>query len=82
MKLDLFYATPIITFFFGCFISYIGWTTKKILENIEHTVKKTSDKVEYHTSEISNLHATVKIHDMQIHDIKASVVEIKKSVKI
>ena len=82
MKMEYFQATPIITLIFGCFISYIGWTTKKILENIEQTVKKTADKVEYHTNEISEIHTVLKIHDMIIHDIKSDVVEIKKSVKI
>ncbi len=82
MKMEYFQATPIITLIFGCFISYIGWTTKKILENIESTVKKTADKVEYHASEISDIHTVLKIHDLMITNLQGDVVEIKKSAKM
>lgn len=82
MKTDLVSATPLITLIFGCFISYIGWTTKKILENIEHSVNKTIEKVETHANEISDIHSTLRIHDMRISDIKTDVVEIRKNVKI
>jgi hypothetical protein len=40
------------------------------------------DKVDNHTTEISMIHTSLKIHEMIISDIKADVVEIKKSVKI
>jgi hypothetical protein len=80
--MEYFQATPIITLIFGCFISYIGWTTKKILENIESTVKKTADKVEYHAGEISDIHTVLKIHDLMITNLQGEVVEIKKSAKM
>lgn len=82
MKLDLTQMTPYLMFVFGCVITYIGYTTKKILENIEHSVSKTADKVESHAIEISGIHATLTGHGVEITNIKSNIDEIKKNVKI
>lgn len=82
MKLELAQATPYIMFIFGCVITYIGWTTKKILENIEHSVSKTADKVESHAIEISGIHATLAGHNVEISNIKSNIDGIKKSAKL
>lgn len=82
MKSDISMATPIIMFVFGTVMSYLGWATKKILENIEKTVEKTSVKVDEQGSEIAEIHTTLKIHDHRISEIKSEVVEIKKSGKM
>jgi len=82
MKLDLAPLTPYLMFIFGCVITYIGYTTKKILENIEHSVSKTADKVESHAIEISGIHATLAGHNVEISNIKSNIDGIKKSVKL
>jgi len=82
MNLELTQLTPYIMFVFGCIITYIGYTTKKILENIEHSVEKTADKVELHSIEISSIHATLAGHQVEITNIKSQVEGTKKNVRI
>ncbi len=81
MILEVASITPYILFFFGIVITYIGWTTKKILENIEYTIKSTSEKVDHHDHNISEIISILKVHDFRIEDLKSEVIELKKTSK-
>lgn len=82
MKLELTPLTPYFLFFFGVIITYIGWTTKKILENIEAAIKDTSEKVDHHDRNITEILTVLKVHDYQINLLNAEVVELKKNGRI
>ena len=82
MVLEIAGITPYLLFFFGVVITYIGWSTKKILENIEYTIKATSEKVDNHDHHISEILSVLKVHDFRIEDLKSEVVELKKAGKI
>lgn len=82
MKLELSLLTPYFLFFFGIIITYIGWSTKKILENIESAIKETAQKVDRHDHHISEILSILKIHDIKIEVLNSEVVELKKSGKI
>ncbi len=82
MSIELGSLTPYFLFFFGVVITYIGWTTKKILENIETAIKKTAEKVDHHEQHITEILTVLKVHDYQINLLNSEVVELKKSVKI
>ena len=82
MKIDISLFTPYIMFFFGIVITYIGWSTKKILENIEGTIKKTAERVDDHSEHITAIQSDIKVHDIRIVSLERDVVEIKKGVKI
>lgn len=82
MKLELSLLTPYFLFFFGVIITYIGWSTKKILENIESAIKETAQKVDHHDHHISEILSILKIHDIKIEVLNSEVVELKKSGKI
>lgn len=82
MPMELSKFTPYFLFFFGIIITYIGWSTKKILENIEEAIKTTSLKVDIHDRHISDILSTLKVHDYQIEKINSEVVSFKKSGRI
>ena len=82
MKTDMATFTPYILFFFGLIITYIGWSAKKILENIEGTIKNTAAKVEDHTQYITSIQTDIRVHAIRIDSIEREVVEIKKNGKI
>jgi hypothetical protein len=82
MTMHLSTMTPYFLFFFGVIITYIGWSTKKILENIEQSIKETAKKVDGHDIHISEIVSTLKIHDIKIDVLHSEVVELKKSGKI
>jgi hypothetical protein len=82
MSLELTSLTPYFLFFFGVVITYIGWSTKKILENIESAIKDTSEKVDHHDRHIAEILTVLKVHDFQINLLNSEVVELKKSGKI
>lgn len=82
LKVELSQITPYFLLLFGVIITYIGWSTKKILENIEDAIKKTSAKVDHHDSHITEILSILKVHDFRIEDLKTEIVEIKKSGKI
>lgn len=79
MQLELSSLTPYFLFFFGVIITYIGWTTKKILENIESAIKETAEKVDHHDRHITEILTVLKVHDYQINLLNAEVVELKKN---
>jgi hypothetical protein len=82
MSLELSSVTPYFLFFFGIIITYIGWTTKKILENIETAIKETAVKVDHHDHHITEILTVLKVHDYQLNLLNAEVVELKKGGKI
>lgn len=82
MTLELSSLTPYFLFFFGIIITYIGWSTKKILENIESAIKETAEKVDHHDRHITEILTVLKVHDYQLNLLNAEVVELKKSGKI
>lgn len=82
LKVELSQITPYFLLLFGVIITYIGWSTKKILENIEDAIKKTSAKVDHHDNHITEILSILKVHDFRIEDLKTEIVEIKKSGKI
>jgi hypothetical protein len=82
MKLELATLTPYFLFLFGLIITYIGWTTKKILENIESAIKETAKKVDHHDRHITEILTVLKVHDYQLNLLNSEVVELKKSGKI
>jgi hypothetical protein len=82
MTLQLATLTPYILFFFGIIITYIGWSTKKILESIELSIKDTAQKVDHHDRHISEILTVLKVHDYQINLLNAEVVELKKGARI
>ncbi len=82
MKLELASMTPYILFMFGLIITYIGWTTKKILENIEKAIEKTANKVDRHDHHISEILSVLKIHDLKIQSLNDHVEELRNSDKI
>jgi hypothetical protein len=69
-------------FFFGIVITYIGWSTKKILQNIEEAINKTAKRVDDHSLHISDLQTDIKIHSIRIDGLEREVVEIRKSGKM
>lgn len=73
------YLTPIILFAFGVIITYIGWASKKILENIELSISKTAAKVEEHADEITTIKSDVKLHGHRLTHLEGEVVQIRKS---
>jgi hypothetical protein len=77
LKLELSQITPYFLFFFGIVITYIGWSTKKILENIEEAIKVTSAKVDYHDHHITEILSTLKVHEFRIEELKDSVKKIE-----
>lgn len=79
MTMQLSSITPYILFLFGMTITYIGWSTKKILENIEVSIKETARKVDHHDQHITEILTVLKVHDYQINLINAEVVELKKN---
>jgi hypothetical protein len=79
MQLELSSMTPYFLFFFGIVITYIGWSTKKILENIEMAIKDTAQKVDHHDRHITEILTVLKVHDYQLNLLNAEVVELKKS---
>jgi hypothetical protein len=79
MHVELASYTPYILFIFGIVITYIGWTTKKILENIENAIKSTAKKVDYHDRHITEILAILKVHDFKIQSINDDIVMLKKS---
>ena len=82
MSLELNSVTPLFLFFFGVVITYIGWSTKKILENIETAIKETAAKVDHHDHHITEILTVLKVHDYQLNLLNAEVVELKKGGKI
>jgi hypothetical protein len=82
MHLELSNLTPYFLFFFGVVITYIGWSTKKILENIESAIKDTAEKVDNHDHHIMEILSLIKVHDVKIEVLQSEVVELKKSGKI
>jgi hypothetical protein len=82
MSLELNSMTPYFLFFFGVVITYIGWTTKKILENIETAIRETAKKVDHHDQHITEILTVLKVHDYQLNLLNAEVVELKKGGKI
>jgi hypothetical protein len=79
MKIELSQFTPYFLFFFGIVITYIGWSTKKILENIEHAIKSTAQKVDIHEHNLSEIISIIKIHDMKIESLAIDVDELRRS---
>lgn len=82
LKMSLTHMTPHFLFFFGIIITYIGWSTKKILENIEDAIKQNTIKVDNHEHHISEILSILKVHDFRLDNLKSEVVELKKSGKI
>jgi len=82
MNIEFSHATPYFLFMFGLIITYIGWSTKKILENIEEAIKITSEKVDNHDHHITQILSVLRLHEFRIDDLKSEVVELKKSDKI
>ena len=82
MKLELSHLTPYILFMFGLVMTYIGWTTKKILENIEDAIKKTSEKVDNHDHHIAEILSVIRVHDFKIDNLHTEVVQLKKRDRI
>jgi hypothetical protein len=81
MKLELTAITPYFLFFFGIVITYIGWSTKKILENIEDAIKNTAHKVDIHDQNISEMISFIKIHDIKIEGLALEIDELKRNLK-
>jgi hypothetical protein len=79
MKIELSQFTPYFLFFFGIVITYIGWSTKKILENIEHAIKSTAQKVDIHEHNLSEIISIIKIHDMKIESLAIDVDELRRN---
>jgi hypothetical protein len=79
MKIELSQFTPYFLFFFGIVITYIGWSTKKILENIEHAIKSTAQKVDIHEHNLSEIISIIKIHDMKIESLAVDVDELRRN---
>ena len=79
MKIELSQFTPYFLFFFGIVITYIGWSTKKILENIEHAIKSTAQKVDIHEHNLSEIISIIKIHDMKIESLAIEVDELRRN---
>jgi len=82
MKIELASLTPYILFIFGLIITYIGWTTKKILENIEAAIKATAKKVDYHDRHITEIFGTLKLHENKFDTLNDRIDELRKSDKI
>lgn len=82
LKVEFSQYTPYFLFLFGIIITYIGWTTKKILENIEYAIKNTSEKVDNHDYHISEILSILKIHDFKIEILNSEVVQLKKDDRI
>ena len=78
LKIELSQLTPYFLFFFGVVITYIGWSTKKILENIEAAIKQTSEKVDHHDHHITEILSILKVHDLRIHELKEKVKKIEE----
>ena len=74
--------TPYLLFFFGIIITYIGWTTKKILENIEKSLHNNTTRLDRHDQVISELDAVQRLHGQRIKLVERDVVEIRKWSKI
>ena len=81
MKIELSQFTPYFLFFFGIVITYIGWSTKKILENIEHAIKSTAQKVDIHEHNLSEIISIIKIHDMKIESLAVDVDELRRNLR-
>jgi len=79
MKIELSQFTPYFLFFFGIVITYIGWSTKKILENIEDAIKSTAQKVDIHEHNLSEIISIIKIHDMKIESLAIDVDELRRN---
>jgi len=79
MKIELSQFTPYFLFFFGIVITYIGWSTKKILENIEHAIKSTAQKVDIHEHNLSEIISIIKILDMKIESLAIVVDELRRN---
>jgi hypothetical protein len=79
MKIELSQFTPYFLFFFGIVITYIGWSTKKILENIEHAIKSTAQKVDIHEHNLSEIISIIKIHDMKIESLAVDIDDLRRN---
>ena len=79
MKIELSQFTPYFLFFFGIVITYIGWSTKKILENIEDAIKSTAKKVDIHEHNLSEIIAIIKIHDMKIESLAVDIDDLRRN---
>lgn len=82
MKEQLSALTPYVLFMFGIIVTYIGWSTKKILSNIEEKLSFFASKFEDHENELQELQLSVQRHDIEIRHLQSEVVEIKKSGKM
>jgi hypothetical protein len=79
--LEMSEAMQYALFFFGVTITYIGWSTKKILENIEEAIRNTSEKVDIHEQNINKIITNLQVHEFKINDMKVQIDDIKKTIK-
>lgn len=73
MLLSIESMIPYMALLFGSVMTYTAWASKKILENIEASVKSTSNKVSEHEKTIARLESSLLYESLRVTEIKVEV---------